>query len=98
MNYHARVIKDRIAQMKANDASNMPPGLKEGARLRLKAKAVDDDRRQRKIDATQGLKKNRNTYSAGERFDSEIHQSLDGEPIINKDGSFRKKTNWKQNV
>lgn len=52
--------------------------------------------RTRKLAAIEGMhRKRKSRYSAGEQFDKSIHQMLNGEPIINNDGTFRKKTNWR---
>jgi len=96
MNYHEKVIKDRIAQRQQIQESDLGPGLKEGIDRRLAARVQRDERRQRQIAAISGMHGKTNHYSDGEQFNPEIHQSVDGDPVINNDGSFRKKSNWKR--
>ena len=95
MNYQEKVLLDRKAQLEGVNSSNLGDGIKEGIRLRLKAKESMDDRRMRKIAATEGMRRH-NTYSAGEQFNSDIHQAIDGVPVQNKDGSFRLKPGRKK--
>ncbi len=97
MNFQAKVTQDRVAEREAN--KKLWPGLQEGIERRLKAREPENDLRQRRKGATEGMhKKRRNIYSAGEQFDSDRHQSIDGEPVTNKDGSFRLKPGHKKIV
>ena len=101
MNYQLKVLQDRVAQIKAMNESNLSSGLKKGAELRIKAKEAADDLRRRKIEATTGMRKSPKPtikFSAGEQFDAAIHRVVDGEPVINKDGSFAKKKGKRPSV
>ena len=93
-NYHMKVIQDRVAQLKSMNESDLNSGIKMGAELRIKAKEAKDDLRRRKIAATTGMNKSPKKtikFSAGEQFDAAIHRVVDGDPVLNKDGSYAKK-------